>query len=294
VRILLTGASGQVGYELRRALAGLGDVIAPGREALDLSELDKVRSVVRSTKPDIIVNAAAYTAVERAESEPELAFRINAEAPGVLAQEADALGAAIIHYSTDYVFDGSKPGAWVETDTPAPLNVYGKSKLAGEHAVAAACARQLIIRSSWIYGARGHNFLLTMLRLARERGQLRVVNDQFGAPTWSRTIAETSATMLSQASAGGAGWWQQNSGIYHLSSRGSTSWHGFADAIMAEAGIRCEVQPISSSEYPGRVRRPANSRLCCDKLAARFCSLPEWREALRLCMDEMETNIEFK
>jgi dTDP-4-dehydrorhamnose reductase len=293
VRILLTGASGQVGRELLRALQGVGEIIAPSRAELDLCDLHDVRAAVRSIRPDLIVNPAAYTAVERAESEPALAFRINAEAPGVLAEEARDIGAAMVHYSTDYVFDGRKNGPYLETDAPAPLNSYGRSKLAGEQAVAAAGGDYLILRTSWVYGAHGNNFLLAMLRLARERGYVRVVNDQYGAPTWSRTIAGITAAMLAQACAGGAGWWREHGGIYHLSSQGRTSWHGFAEAIMAEAGIRCEVQGIPSADYPSVVQRPANSTLCCDKLMARFGLLPEWREALHLCVNEMQTNIEF-
>jgi dTDP-4-dehydrorhamnose reductase len=292
VKILLTGASGQVGHALLHTLRGLGEVTAPGRAALDLAELDSVRSWMREQRPDLVVNAAAFTNVERAESEPDAAFRINAEAPGVLAQEARALGAAMVHYSTDYVFDGLKNGPYVETDAPAPLNRYGRSKLAGEQAVAGAGIDYLILRTSWVYGAHGHNFLRTMLRLARERGQVRVVNDQFGAPTWSRTVASVTASILEQAKQGGAGWWQRHRGMYHLSSQGSTSWHGFAEAIMAEAGIDCEVEGIASAEYPTLARRPLNSTLCCNKLLNTFGPLPEWRAALHSCVSEMQMNIE--
>jgi dTDP-4-dehydrorhamnose reductase len=286
LRILLTGASGQVGYELRRSLQGLGEVIAPTRAELDLSNLERVSEVVRALKPELIVNPAAYTAVERAETEPELAFRINAEAPAVLAQEARALGAALVHYSTDYVFDGAKDAPYVEEDAPAPLNVYGRSKLAGEQAIAAAGIPHLILRTSWVYGLRGKNFLLTMLKLARERGQVRVVADQFGAPTWSRTVADISAHMLAQASAIGPGWWNEHAGTWHLASGGQTSWYGFATAIMEEAGIGCDVQPVSTSEYPATAQRPRNSVLCCDKLAAHFPGAPDWREGLHLCLQE--------
>lgn len=284
MRILLTGASGQVGYELRRSLQGLGELIAPTHAELDLSNLERVREVVRALKPDLIVNPAAYTAVERAETEPELAFRINAEAPAVLAQEARALGAALVHYSTDYVFDGAKDAPYVEEDAPAPLNVYGRSKLAGEQAIAAAGIPHLILRTSWVYGLHGKNFLLTMLKLARERGQVRVVADQFGAPTWSRTVADISAHMLAQASAFGPGWWNEHAGTWHLASGGQTSWYGFATAIMEEAGIGCDVQPVPTSEYPAAAQRPRNSVLCCDKLAAHFPGAPDWREGLHLCL----------
>jgi dTDP-4-dehydrorhamnose reductase len=284
MKILLTGASGQVGYELRRSLQALGEVVAVDRARMDLADLDQVRDVVREVRPQLIVNPAAYTAVDRAESEPVLAYRVNAEAPGVMAREAALLGAAMVHYSTDYVFDGTKEGAYVETDPTGPINVYGKTKLAGEEAIAAAGIPHLILRTSWVYGMRGSNFLLTMLRLARERESLRVVADQTGAPTWSRTIADSTAVVLAQAQVGGPAWWERHSGIYHLSSRGSTAWSGFTEEIIARAGLSCAVQPITTAEYPTPARRPANSRLDCAKLTGHFCALPAWRDALDLCM----------
>ncbi len=284
MKILLTGATGQVGYELERSLQGLGEVIAVDRARMDLADLDQVRAVIRAVRPGLIVNPAAYTAVDKAESEPELAWRINAEAPGVMAQEAARLGAAMVHYSTDYVFDGSKAGAYVETDATGPINVYGQSKLAGEQAVAEAGIAHLILRTSWVFGMRGNNFLQTMLRLTRERDALKVVSDQLGAPTWSRTVADTSALMLAQARAGGPLWWERNSGVYHLSSQGRTSWFGFTEAIVEEAGINCQLAPISSDAWPTAARRPANSVLDTGKLRERFGNLPEWREALRLCL----------
>lgn len=283
--ILLTGAGGQVGFELARSLRTVGEVVAPGRAQMDLSDLDQVRQVVRSLRPRLIVNAAAYTAVDRAEGDSALAHRINAQAPAVLAQEARMLGAPIVHYSTDYVFDGSKQGPYVESDPPQPLNVYGHSKLAGEQAIAASGAAHLILRTSWVYGMRGNNFLLTMLKLGREREEVRVVDDQHGAPTWSRTIADTTALILSQASTGGAPWWAANGGIYHLSCQGQTTWHGFAEAIMQAAGLPCSVIPISSADYPTPARRPANSVMSCGKLNGRFGALPAWDKALALCLD---------
>lgn len=285
MKILLTGASGQVGYELQRSLQGLGEVIAVDRARMDLADLDRVRAVIRAVRPGLIVNPAAYTAVDKAEAEPDLARRVNAEAPAVMAAEARALGAAMVHYSTDYVFDGSKQGAWVETDPTGPINVYGQTKLEGEQAIAAAGIPHLILRTSWVYGMRGKNFLLTMLRLAKERDELRVVCDQHGAPTWSRTIADTSALVLAQARSGGADWWERHSGIYHLSSQGRTSWHGFTEAIVAAAGLSCRVTPITSAEYPVPARRPANSVMDSSKLIAAFCRLPDWREALGLCVE---------
>ncbi len=284
MKILLTGVSGQVGYELERSLQALGEVVAVDRARMDLSDLDQVRDVVRAVRPGLIVNPAAYTAVDKAEMEPELAYRINAEAPAVMAAEARALGAAMVHYSTDYVFDGSKQGAYVETDTTNPINVYGHSKLAGEQAIAAAGIAHLILRTSWVYGMRGKNFLLTMLRLAGERDELRVVADQHGAPTWSRTLADTTAVLLAQARSGGAPWWESHSGIYHLSAEGQTTWHGFTEAIVATAGLSCKVIPIASSEYPVPARRPVNSVMSSEKLMQKLAALPEWDDALRLCL----------
>ncbi|SDH37358.1 MULTISPECIES: dTDP-4-dehydrorhamnose reductase [unclassified Duganella] len=284
MKVLLTGSTGQVGYELARSLQGVGEVVAVDRNVMDLSNLDQVREVIRSVKPQLIVNPAAYTAVDKAESEPELAFRINAEAPGVMAEEAKALGAALVHYSTDYVFDGSQPSARVEDDAVGPLNVYGASKLAGEQAIAAAGIPHLIFRTSWVYGMRGKNFLLTMLRLAKERDELKVVADQHGAPTWSRTIADTTAQVLSQAHAGGREWWVQNSGIYHLSAQGQTTWHEFTQAIVEEAGLQCKVLPITTADYPTPARRPTYSVMSSERLTTRFCHLPDWKEALHLCM----------
>jgi dTDP-4-dehydrorhamnose reductase len=284
MKILLTGKSGQLGYELERSLQGLGEVVALDRAGMDLSDLDQVRDVIRRLQPGLIVNPAAYTAVDKAESEPALAHRINAEAPGLMAQEAARLGAAIVHYSTDYVFDGSKASAYLEGDATGPLNVYGASKLAGEQAIAAAGARHLIFRTSWVYGMRGKNFLLTMLRLASEREELRIVDDQHGAPTWSRTIADTSALILAQARVGGDDWWARHGGVYHLSSQGRTTWYGFTQAILAAAHIDCRLIPISSADYPVPARRPNNSVLSSDRLIGGFCHLPQWQDALRLCL----------
>ena len=284
MKILLTGATGQVGHELQRSLQALGQVVAVDRSRMDLSDLDQVRDVVRALRPGLIVNPAAYTAVDKAESEPELAHRVNAEAPAVMAAEARLLGAAMVHYSTDYVFDGTKQGAYVETDPTNPINVYGASKLAGEQAIGAAGIAHLILRTSWVYGTRGKNFLQTMLRLGAERDELRVVADQFGAPTWSRTIADSTAVLLAQAKGGGAAWWDQNSGIYHLSCQGQTSWHGFTEAIVAKAGLACRVTPIGSADYPTPAKRPANSVMNSNKLIERFCAIPEWEQALSLCL----------
>lgn len=284
MRILLTGASGQVGFQLERSLQSLGEVLALRRAQMDLADLDQVRDTIRAVRPQLIVNAAAYTAVDQAQSEPALAQRINAEAPAVMAAEAARLGAAMVHYSTDYVFDGAKQGAYTETDVPNPVNVYGKSKLAGEQALAAAGIPHLILRTSWVYGVRGRNFLLTMLRLCAERNEVSVVADQHGSPTWSRTVADTTAAILGQARAGGESWWEDNSGLYHLSCPGQTSWAEFAQAIIDTARLECAVIPIGSADYPAIAQRPLNSVLSCDKLLGRFCAIPDWRQALALCM----------
>jgi len=282
MKILLTGSTGQVGYELERSLQALGEVVAVDRGRMDLANLDQVRDVIREVKPQLIVNPAAYTAVDKAESEAGLAYRINAEAPGVMAEEAKKLGAALVHYSTDYVFPGTEPGARVETDATGPANVYGASKLAGEQAIAASGVPHLIFRTSWVYGMRGKNFLLTMLRLAKERDELRIVNDQHGAPTWSRTIADTTAVVLAQAR--GESWWAENSGVYHLSSQGETTWFHFTQAILNQAELDCRLLPITTAEYPLPAKRPEFSVLSSQKLMDRFCHLPTWQEALRLCM----------
>lgn len=288
--ILVTGVNGQVGFELLRSLQGLGRVVACDRSVLDLSDLDRVRSVVRELKPSIIVNPAAYTAVDKAETDVDAARRLNAEVPRAFAEEAARLGAALVHYSTDYVFDGTKEGAYVETDATNPQNVYGLTKLEGEQAIAATGCAHLILRTSWVYGRRGKNFLLTMLKLGSERPELRVVADQVGAPTWSKTIATATAHIVAQAlAADDADWWAQRSGVYHFTSAGATSWHGFAEAIFAQAmGERApRVLPIPASDYPVPAKRPSNSQLSHDKLTEAFgLRLPDWADALTLCLSE--------
>lgn len=272
MKILLTGRKGQIGWELERALGPLGLVIATDRTALDLAEADAIRRAVRDTKPDVIVNAAAYTAVDKAESERELAFAINATAVGVLAQEARSLGALLVHYSTDYVFDGTKAAPYVEDDAPNPINAYGQSKLAGEMAIRSSACRFLILRTSWVYAERGQNFLLGILRKARSAQELRVVADQIGAPTSARLVARaTVATMARLVQA------PELAGLYHVTARGETSWHGFAQSILAAAGIDADVVPIKSSEYPSAARRPAYSVLDSTKFARAFgFDLPGW------------------
>lgn len=288
--ILLTGVNGQVGFELARTLQGLGKVVAVDRAAMDLSDLDQVRAVVRKIRPTLIVNPAAYTAVDKAEEELDLAMRVNGEVPGVLAEEAKQLGAALVHYSTDYVFNGEKEGVYVEEDPTDPQNAYGRTKLAGEQAIAASGCAHLIFRTSWVYGTRGKNFLLTMLRLGAERDELSVVADQIGAPTWSKTIAALSANVLAQAAAPAQNdWWQAHSGVYHLSATGATSWHGFAEAIFELSGLAKipTVKPIPAASYPTPAKRPGNSRMSNDKLARTFgVEAPDWRDALQLCLAE--------
>jgi dTDP-4-dehydrorhamnose reductase len=288
--ILLTGANGQVGFELTRALQGLGKLVSLDRRGLDLADLAQIRAVARQVKPSLIINAAAYTAVDRAESEPELAQLINGDAPGVLAEEAKRLGAPLIHYSTDYVFDGTKDVAYVEDDAANPQNAYGASKLAGERAIAGVGGAHLVFRTSWVYGRRGKNFLLTMLKLATERPELRIVADQHGAPTWSATIATITAHLVARGLAGSrddADWWRKKSGVYHLTASGSTSWFGLAEAIFELSALasKPKVLPIATSDYPVPAKRPANSRLSNEKLAATFDLFPpDWRTALELAL----------
>ncbi|CAM2176560.1 dTDP-4-dehydrorhamnose reductase [Paraburkholderia sacchari] len=289
--ILLTGINGQVGFELERSLQGLGHVVALDRAQLDLSRLDQVRKFVREVQPDLIVNPAAYTAVDRAETDVAAATCLNAEAPAVLAEEAKRVGAALIHYSTDYVFRGTKASPYVEGDPVDPQNVYGKTKLAGEQAIAASGCAHLIFRTSWVYGARGKNFLLTMLRLGAEREELSVVADQIGAPTWSNTIATITANVLSQSigagAAGSEAWWQAHSGVYHLCASGATSWYGFAEAIFSRSTLpnKPVVHGIPASAWPTPAARPANSCMSTSKLAEHFgLRAPDWDVALDLCM----------
>jgi dTDP-4-dehydrorhamnose reductase len=288
--ILVTGVNGQVGFELLRTLQGLGRVVPCDRSMLDLSDLSRVRDFVRELKPSLIVNPAAYTAVDKAESDVEAARRLNVEVPRVFAEEMARSGGTLVHYSTDYVFDGAKAAPYVETDATNPQNVYGETKLEGEQAIAAAGCAHLILRTSWVYGRRGKNFLLTMLKLGSERPELRVVADQIGAPTWARTIAVATSHIVAQgAAAADAEWWARRSGVYHLTSAGETSWCGFAEAIFDIAmGSRAPaVVPISSSEYPTPAKRPANSRMSLEKLSEVFgLRMPEWGDALRLCLGE--------
>lgn len=271
MRILLTGATGQVGWELRKTLAPLGEVKAFDRFGLDLADTPVLVATVRALQPEVIVNAAAYTAVDKAEAERDRAFAVNATAPRVLAEEAKRIGALLVHYSTDYVFDGEKAAPYVEDDVPHPINAYGESKLAGEQAILKSGCRHLILRTSWVYGPRGKNFYLTILRLAKERTELRVVDDQVGAPTSSLAIARATATLLDKRA----------QGLYHMSAAGETSWCGFARAILKGAGIATPVVAIRTEDYPTPAKRPRNSRLDCSRLRGEHgVALAPWEEML--------------
>lgn len=275
MRILLTGTSGQVGGALLRLLECHGSVLAPHRDTFDLSRPETLAETLAALKPDLIVNPAAYTAVDRAEDERELAFRVNAEAPAVMARWAARHGVPMVHVSTDYVFDGSGTEPWREDSEPKPLSVYGASKLAGDQAIIAAAPAHLIVRTSWVYAATGANFLNTMIRLAKEREELRIVADQIGAPTSARVIAETIAGVLGAAGGDPARMLGERGGILNVACSGETSWHGFATAIVAGmrtrgAEFKCErITPISTAEFPTKAKRPANSRL-------RLASLKDW------------------
>ncbi|QBQ54533.1 dTDP-4-dehydrorhamnose reductase [Nitrosococcus wardiae] len=290
-RILLLGANGQVGWELQRTLASLGEVIALGRDRLDLAQVENIGSCLADIQPALIVNAAAYTAVDKAEEEPEQAMAINGDAPGVLAETARQQGAALIHYSTDYVFDGESASPYRETDTPRPLNVYGQTKLAGEEAIAAVGGAYLILRTSWVYGLRGRNFLLTMQRLAQERERLKVVDDQWGTPTWSRLIAEGTAQIIAQSRGQMQDYIRQQAGTYHLSCGGKTTWYGFARIILDRLAQRttpvARLEAIPTSGYPTPAPRPAFSSLDNTHVQDTFgIQLPDWKEALGLALSD--------
>ncbi|MBK8800910.1 MAG: dTDP-4-dehydrorhamnose reductase [Fibrobacteres bacterium] len=278
-KILIIGRRGQVGWELRRTLAPLGEIVAFDFPDIDLTKPETLRPIVREVAPDLVVNAAAYTAVDKAEDEVEICQAINALAPKVLAEEAARLGARMVHFSTDYVYDGAKDGRWVETDPPGPLSVYGRTKLEGDEAIAATGVQHLIFRLQWVWGTRGANFVKTMLKLARERKELKIIDDQMGAPTWSRHIAEATALAVAR--------WEAQSGIYHMANGGETSWHGFAKAIFEEDPKKSEqvlesLLAIPTTAYPTKAARPMNSRMDLSKLHRDFgIRLPCWHEALR-------------
>jgi dTDP-4-dehydrorhamnose reductase len=299
MKLLLLGKSGQLGWELQRSLSVLGDVVALDRGSQeycgDLSNLDGLAAMVRQVRPDVIVNAAAYTAVDKAESEPELASTINALAPKVLAEEAERLGAWLVHYSTDYVFDGSGSRPWLEADAPAPLNTYGRTKLDGERQIVSHCERHLIFRTSWVFAARGTNFIRTMLRLAMERDRLTVIDDQFGAPTSAEMLADVTALAIRHLTAAERGA-ESLRGTYHLAASGETTWHGYASHVLAEArrvqpDIRIqatEVVPVPSEAFVTAARRPRNSRLDTAKLQSAFgLALPDWQHGVDRILAEI-------
>jgi dTDP-4-dehydrorhamnose reductase len=304
-RILLTGKNGQVGAELALVLPRLGEVVALDRQQLDLSRPDDIRRTIQEIRPALVVNAAAYTAVDQAEKEVAIAQTINADAPALMAQEAKKIGAGLVHYSTDYVFDGSKRSPYEESDPPSPVSVYGRTKLAGEQAIRDVGLPHLIFRTAWVYGTRGRNFLLTILRLASEREELRIVRDQIGTPTWSREIARGTVSVLGQLSKDRKGELSlpEISGVYHMTAAGVTTWYDFAEAILDEAShaprnlswlatatggralIAKRISPITTAEYPTPARRPAYSVLSNSRLAQRFgIELPNWRTQLHSAM----------
>jgi len=296
MKLLVIGANGQVGFELQRALAPLGSVTAVDYPELDIANEAALAAYVRAQSPDVLVNAAAYTAVDKAESDEATALAVNGTAPGVMAREMARLGGLMVHYSTDYVFDGRKSGAWTEDDVPAPISAYGRTKLEGERAVAEAGGAHFIFRTAWVYGRRGGNFMLTMIRLMRDRDELRVVADQHGTPTWCRTLADIPAQIIGRC-------WQDDaarervrrdqSGVYHLTNGGATTWYEYACAIRDTAPELSErrqvrVHPIASSEYPSPAARPANSVLDNGKLERVFgIRAAPWRDALGACLSEV-------
>ena len=280
--ILVTGAAGQVGFELARLLAAHGDVVAADRARLDLGDPDAVVGAVRGAKPGLIVNAGAYTAVDLAEKEAEKAAAINAHAPGILAEEAKRIGAALVHYSTDYVFDGTRTTTYSEDAPTAPLNVYGATKREGERAIAAVGGAAIVFRTSWVYGRRGKNFLLTIERLAAERDELRIVADQVGVPNWCRVLAEATARVVG----GGIPALAERAGLYHLSSTGAASWYDFARAIVGDAA-KPRVVPITTADYPLPAKRPAYGVLDTTRFETAFgFELPAWQDALERCRRE--------
>jgi len=303
--ILLIGGNGQVGWELQRTLASLGELVVADQMSpihpVDLANPDSIQSLMQKVQPKLIVNAAAYTGVDKAEEKTDLAMAINGTAPGILAEEAKSRGAAMVHYSTDYVFDGSATHPYTEADEPSPINAYGRTKLAGDQAIEAVGGAYLILRTSWVYGIRGSNFLLTMLRLASERESLKIVDDQSGSPTWSRMIAECTAQILAKAPLPEketpvldySAYLMERAGVYNISSSGTTTWYGFAKAILENVSRKNEQKtrellPIPTTEYPVPAPRPAYSVLSGKKLTDRFgLTMPDWHQALTLCMEDL-------
>jgi len=290
LKILLIGATGQVGFELCRTLAPLGQLISVARQGtkitLDLIDADNIKAVIKAVKPHLIVNAAAYTNVNQAETDQLIAQKINADAVGIIGECAKKINASVVHYSTDYVYAGDGHTAWQETDKTAPLNIYGKTKLDGEKYLLQSDADSLILRTSWVYGMRGNNFLLTMQRLLAEKDKISVVNDEIGAPTWSRMIAEATSAILAQKIKQQFKF-EQDAGIYNFSAIGETSWYKFAVTIRDLSAISCDIEAIAAAAYPSAAARPKNSRLNHDKLARVFhIKFPHWHDSLICCVDE--------
>jgi len=292
-KILLIGKSGQVGGELSTLLKPIGELVTLGQEDLDFTQGDRIREKLRDIQPHVIVNAAAYTAVDKSEEEPDLALAVNGTAPAILAEEAKKLGAALVHYSTDYVFNGEKQEPYSEEDLPDPQSVYGRTKLAGDEAIQSTGLPHLIFRTSWVYGLKGKNFLLTIQRLAKERDELKIIDDQIGSPTWSRTIAQTTANVLTQillqSSPGDLSPFEQVSGLYNLVCGGQTSWFGFAQAILKESSSSkiTKLIPIPTSEYPTPAKRPSYSVLSTEKLKTSFgITPPTWDATLKYCLSD--------
>jgi len=295
MNILLFGKNGQVGWELQRSLSPLGDVISVSREDVDMENLEELRHYLQNKNPDVIVNAAAYTAVDKAESESDLAYQINSEAVAILADEANKLNAWLIHFSTDYVFDGSKSSPYNEDDTPCPISIYGKSKLAGERQIQKYHSKYLIFRTSWVFGVHGHNFAKTILALAKNREELNVVSDQYGAPTSAELIADVTALAIFKVSQTTNN--KSFSGIYHLAPSGEASWHSFAISIIERTQqstkivlktLPSSVLPIATDDYPTAATRPKNSRLNTTKLCKKFnVYLPDWHYHMHRFVDEL-------
>lgn len=295
MKILLFGKNGQVGWELNRSLQPLGEVIALGREDADFSSPEGLRKIVSEVKPGLIVNAAAYTAVDRAEDEEELAMRINGIAPGVLAEEASKLDALLIHYSTDYVFDGTKRSPYTETDEPNPVNVYGYTKLAGEEAVRASGCRYLILRTSWVYASRGGNFLKTIIRLAKQKNELKIIDDQLGTPTWARYISDVTANLVLGRMKAGDIDAEMIGEVFHLANKGQCSWYQFACEIIAgmkshDQALETEIKAITTEQYNAIAKRPGYTVLSVDKIENEM-SLHNvsWENAVKLCLEEVFT-----
>ncbi len=299
MKLLVIGSNGQVGWELVRSLQPLGTVISIDRHRVDLADLKRLETVIRKIAPNVIINAAAYTAVDRAEENETLAFQINGRAPEVLASEAKRSGALLVHYSTDYVFDGAKGSAYTEEDPPCPINVYGHSKLMGEEAVHSVGPDYLILRLSWIYAARGSNFLRTILRISQKQDALSIVTDQVGAPTWARLVAESTAHVIRQSQFE-RGLGSFRSGLFHLAAAGETSWFGFAQAIIEQARrfpemniALKELTAIPGADYPTAAQRPVNSCLSSAKLEEKFTlQMAEWKQSLVFCMDEVHACVQ--